>query len=127
MTSRIAVISVDAIDPTRVAEFWCAALGWELHNLDATGADIGPPDGSWPTIEFGRVPEEKAVKNRLHLDLRADGTTQRDELHRLLDLGARMVDVGRRPAALGLCLLILRGMSSVCYRAPSRSFVKATK
>ncbi len=95
MTSRIAVISIDAIDPKRVAEFWCAALGWELHNLDATGADIGPPDGSWPKIEFGRVPEEKAVKNRLHLDLRPDGTTQRDELHRLLDLGARMVDVGQ--------------------------------
>jgi len=89
------VISVDAVNPSRVAEFWCAVLDWKLLASDATGADIGPPDGSWPRIEFGRVPEEKTVKNRLHLDLRADRTTQTDELRRLLDLGARAVDVGQ--------------------------------
>ncbi len=33
------------------------------------------------------VPEGKSVKNRLHLDLRADGTTAVDELERLLGLG----------------------------------------
>jgi predicted enzyme related to lactoylglutathione lyase len=95
MTSRIAAISIDAVDPRRVAEFWCAVLGWEINNLDSTGADIGPPNGSWPTIDIGRVPEKKAVKNRLHLDLRADASTQSDELRRLLDLGAQRVDVGQ--------------------------------
>ena len=95
MTSRIAAISIDAVDPRRVAEFWCAVLGWEINNLDTTGADIGPPNGSWPTIEIGRVGETKAVKNRIHLDLRADGYTQSDELRRLLDLGAQRVDVGQ--------------------------------
>jgi len=35
------------------------------------------------------------VKNRLHLDLRADGSTQSDELRRLLDLGAQRIDVGQ--------------------------------
>ncbi len=97
MTSRIAAISIDAVDPRRVAEFWCAVLGWEIHNLDASGADIGPSDGSLPTIDIGRVPEKKAVKNRLHLDLRADGSAQSDELRRLLDLGAQRVDVGQTP------------------------------
>ncbi len=95
MTSRIAAISIDAVEPHGVAEFWCAVLGWEIRNLDATGADIGPPSGSWPTIEIGRVPEKKAVKNRLHFDLRADGCTQSDELRRLLDLGAQRIDVGQ--------------------------------
>ena len=43
------------------------------------------------------VPEVKAVKNRLHLDLRADGVTTAGELERLLALGARRVDVGQGP------------------------------
>ncbi len=42
------------------------------------------------------MPEAKSGKNRLHLDLRADG--DRDaELARLLALGARRVDVGQAP------------------------------
>jgi hypothetical protein len=34
-------------------------------------------------------------KDRLHIDLRADGTSFEDELDRLLDLGATIVDVGQ--------------------------------
>ena len=30
MTSRIAVIAIDALDPPRVAEFWMAVLGWQI-------------------------------------------------------------------------------------------------
>jgi len=95
MTSRISAVSIEAVDPRRIAEFWCAVLGWEIHHLDPTGAEIAPPDGSWPIIDIGRVSEGKTVKNRFHLDIRADGTTQNDELRRLLDLGAQRVDVGQ--------------------------------
>lgn len=95
MTSQIAAISIEAVDPRRIAEFWCAVLGWEVQHLDSTGGEIAPPDGSWPTIDIGRVPEAKAVKNRLHLDICADGSTQNDELRRLLELGAKQVDVGQ--------------------------------
>jgi len=41
------------------------------------------------------VTEHTSVKNRLHLDLRADGVTTEQELARLLALGARRVDVGQ--------------------------------
>jgi hypothetical protein len=44
-----------------------------------------------------KVPEKKTVKNRLHLDLRADGNSTEDELARLLALGARRADVGQGP------------------------------
>lgn len=104
MTSRIAAIALDATDPRRVAEFWCAVLGLEVRSLDATGAEIGPADGSWPTMDIAPVPEGKAVKNRLHLDLRADGSTQREELRRLLDLGAHEVDVGQPPESTWVVL-----------------------
>ena len=48
-----------------------------------------------PTIDVAPVPETKTVKNRLHLDLRADGTSTAAELGRLAGLGAHPVDVGQ--------------------------------
>ncbi|PXY30315.1 glyoxalase [Prauserella coralliicola] len=97
MTSRIAALAIDAVNPRVVAEFWCAALGWTVVGTDPDGITIGPADGAWPTIDVFAVPERKSVKNRLHLDLRADGGSTADELRRLLDLGARRVDVGQGP------------------------------
>ncbi|CAN5793616.1 hypothetical protein BH24ACT5_BH24ACT5_18400 [soil metagenome] len=46
-----------------------------------------------PALLFALVPDAKAVKNRLHLDLRPD---DRDtEVERLLRLGAQRTDVGQ--------------------------------
>jgi hypothetical protein len=73
MPSRIAVIAIDAAQPRVVADFWCSVLGWQVVEEDGSGISIAPPGGSWPTIDVFAVPERKAVKNRLHLDLRADG------------------------------------------------------
>ena len=50
------------------------------------------------------VAENKTVKNRLHLDLRADGVPTAAELERLLGLGARRVDVGQGADATWLVL-----------------------
>lgn len=95
MTSRLAAIAIDAVQPRVVADFWRAALGWETVGADAEGISIAPADGAGPAIDVFAVPEGKSVKNRLHLDLRADGCSTVDELQRLLDLGARRVDVGQ--------------------------------
>jgi predicted enzyme related to lactoylglutathione lyase len=97
MTSRIAVLAVDAVDPEPVARFWCQVLGWQVVERDDDGVSIAPADGAWPTIDVLRVPERKTVKNRLHLDLRADGSTAEQEVDRLVGLGARRVDVGQSP------------------------------
>jgi predicted enzyme related to lactoylglutathione lyase len=97
VASRIAVICIDAVEPKVVADFWCQVLGWRIVDEDADGVSIAAPDGAGPTIDVLAVPDGKAVKNRLHLDLRADGTTTSDELQRLLDLGARPTDVGQSP------------------------------
>jgi len=98
MPSRIAVIAIDAVNPRLVAEFWCNVLGWHVVDEDDEGViSIAPPDGAWPTIDVLGVAERKAVNNRLHLDLRADGVATPDELERLLSLGARRVDIGQGP------------------------------
>lgn len=99
MTSRMVVLAIDASDPPRVADFWCAVLGWQVVEADDEGVSIAPPGRAWPTIDVLGVPEPKQVKNRLHLDLRADGTSTEEELQRLLDLGARRVDIGQAAEA----------------------------
>ena len=100
MPSRLAVVVIDAVDPGLLADFWCAVLGWQIAGQDGDGDDdgvitIGPAGRAWPTIDIAPVPEAKTIKNRLHLDLRADGVPAAAELDRLLSLGARPADVGQ--------------------------------
>lgn len=95
MTSRISAIAIDALHPRVVADFWCAVLGWSVVEEDATIVSIAETEGSWRTIDVLAVAEKKSLKNRLHLDLRADGGTTAEELERLLALGARRVNVGQ--------------------------------
>jgi catechol-2,3-dioxygenase len=104
VSSRIATIAIDAVQPRLVADFWCSVLGWQVLEEDDGVVSIAPSDRSWPTIDVAPVPEDKTVKNRLHLDLRADGLPTADELARLLDLGARRVDVGQTPDAAWVVL-----------------------
>jgi catechol-2,3-dioxygenase len=104
MSSRVAVVAIDAVQPRVVADFWCSVLGWQVLEEDDGVISIAPPDGSWPMIDVVPVPENKTVKNRLHLNLRADGMPTADELERLLDLGARHVDVGQAPGATWVVL-----------------------
>jgi hypothetical protein len=115
---------VDCADPDRLARFWAAALGYELAPPPAGfatwddfyraigvpddelggGADrISDPDGQGPAIWFQVVPDVKAVKNRLHLDIHASGARTDPfevrrrrvdaEARRLTDLGATIVRV----------------------------------
>jgi len=102
VTSRIAVVAIDARDPALVATFWAAALGW-IALIDPRGGGVslspptvgGRPGEAGQSIDVLPVPEGKTIKNRLHLDLRADGSTQAEEVERLFALGASRVDVGQ--------------------------------
>ncbi|GAB3247028.1 hypothetical protein GCM10027562_04530 [Arthrobacter pigmenti] len=97
MTSRIAALAIDSIEPHMIARFWCSVLDWRILEAVDDGVSIAPRDRDWPTIDIFGVPERKSLKNRLHLDLRADGSSTAGELQRLLDLGAVHVDVGQGP------------------------------
>jgi predicted enzyme related to lactoylglutathione lyase len=94
----IQCIDVDAADPGRLAAFWQEALGWRRTHDEPDQVALEPPEGSLedgvvPDLLFLRVPDRKAGKNRLHLDLRPDD--QDAEVGRLEELGARRVDVGQ--------------------------------
>jgi predicted enzyme related to lactoylglutathione lyase len=81
-------VAVDCADPYALAVFWAHVLGSRV------AAEAGPGD-PWVVVPaggsgmlFGRVPEGKAVKNRLHLDLEPSDGTCDAEVARLLHLGA---------------------------------------
>ena len=98
MALRIECLSIDAHDPAAQARWWSEALGWRITEEDGDEGEyvIAPPEGSdagLGEILFIRVPEEKGVKNRLHLDLRPDD--QAAEVARFEQLGAQRVDVGQ--------------------------------
>jgi hypothetical protein len=100
-------IVFDCADAAALARFWAAALGWqvapdeedELARLSAESIDdpeddpsvmVEPPeDSDLPVLLFTEVPEEKAVKNRLHLDVTAESSIA-GEVERLEGLGASL-------------------------------------
>jgi hypothetical protein len=87
---EITCVTVDCAHPAKVAEFWNAALGWGGVAVapDGAGAVCGPAEGG-TYLEFIKVPEEKAVKNRVHLGCKVDTLEALDhEIERLQLLGA---------------------------------------
>ena len=84
-------LTVDASDPASLARFWSQALGyqpappaepntsWHAHYRARLGQQTAfddrlfDPAGRRPPIWFQQVPEAKAGKNRLHLDLYPTG------------------------------------------------------
>jgi hypothetical protein len=99
-------LTIDANDPALLARFWAQALGYlpvppmepdttlwahyrrRLGDADSFDDRLFDPDGLRPPIWFQEVPEAKAGKNRLHLDLyvtERDDTLAHDERVRLVD------------------------------------------
>ena len=95
--SRTIQVTFDAHDPAALSRFWAEALGYAIPGPPGVevpeGADpfeawgdfltelgvpksqhnsrsaIEDPDGDGPRVFFQQVPEDKAAKNRVHLDV----------------------------------------------------------
>ncbi|MDD0858997.1 VOC family protein [Arthrobacter alpinus] len=117
MASRIENFSIDSASPSETAQFWAEALGWNIVHDDGEEVALQPPAGSpeagiLPDLLFLKVPEGKAVKNRLHLDLRPDD--QPAEIARLEALGATRVDIGQGTSHTWVVMGDPEGTSFVC-------------
>jgi hypothetical protein len=87
VASVVDALTFDCHDPRVVAQFWAAALGYDVDEVEDGDALIRDPAGrGWPLL-FQVVPEGKTVKNRVHLDL-IPPSTMREEVDRLTELGA---------------------------------------
>ena len=89
-------VVIDCIDPRRVAEFWGAVLGWDVHQKDEAFwmSESGAPFPDLCLV-FVPVPDTKSVKNRIHLDVSPVGCERDEEVARVEALGATRADVGQ--------------------------------
>ena len=100
MPTRLVHLAFDANDVGQLSRFWAAALGWEVVHEDdeavVAPAGFGYPGPSAVPLVFVPVPEHKAVKDRVHLDLATSSAElQAGLVARLADLGAKPVDIGQ--------------------------------
>jgi predicted enzyme related to lactoylglutathione lyase len=93
MSSRWEQIVVDAEDPARLARWWAEALNYVIVTDKPDEVEIRRAPDEMPGLLFTPVPEPKTTKNRLHIDLRPDD--QEAEVERLVDMGARLADIGQ--------------------------------
>jgi catechol 2,3-dioxygenase-like lactoylglutathione lyase family enzyme len=94
MALRIGMVTADCADPEALAAFWAAALQTKVVFEVEGFVMLAPPGEGGPALGFQRVPEERAGKNRLHLDLGAPQGGRAAEVARLVGLGA--TELGER-------------------------------
>jgi hypothetical protein len=80
-------LCVDCADPAGLSSWWQSLIGGERTTDDDGDVHL---DGGLFSLLFIEVPEPKAVKNRLHLDLRADNFDQ--AVDHALAIGATAAD-----------------------------------
>ena len=118
-------VAIDCRDPHGLADWWAETLGWEVEPQDEafirsmveqghatddettthrgrlvwrTGAALAPPADmpGAPRVLFQEVPEDKTVKNRVHLDLRVSGGDVEAVRAALVARGATVLHEGRQ-------------------------------
>ena len=115
----IAALPLDSADPARDAAFWAELSGWQPVS-SAMPAALRHPSGRGVLLELCREPAAKAraVKNRLHLDIRLEREDDAETVAaRVVELGGRTLDpdwgelewrVMADPSGNELCLLPAR-------------------
>lgn len=94
MTIEIMGVAIDCPNPRKLAEFWTAALDYEI-SLDFEEGEfvfLRPKDarpGADQYVSLQKVPEERAGKNRVHLDFQT--SDRPGEVARLVALGATVL------------------------------------
>lgn len=104
--SRTVQVTFDGHDPRAQAEFWGDLLGYLDPERDDGGVigdaandhcAIADPGRTGPRLHFQRVPEQKVVKNRVHLDVRVAAGLRGHERMAALDAeSGRLVARGAR-------------------------------
>ena len=129
MSVRWYTTVVDCHDVAAQAKWWGGVLGWTIVYEAADEVVIVPPraldesldipvEERGPGLVFVPVPEQKQVKNRLHIDLAPRASDdQAAEVARLERLGANRVDVGQHDDATWVVLADPEG-NEFCVLSP---------
>ena len=87
---RIVALTIDCNDLAAMTEFWSALLGVDVRATHEPFAFLTPPEGTGISIWLQQVPEGRAGKTRLHLDLAASDLE--GAVHRVEELGGSVGD-----------------------------------
>jgi predicted enzyme related to lactoylglutathione lyase len=104
MASSLRNITVDCTDAHALARFWAQVLDWNVYfddDPEVLVAPSYPPREQLPTMLFIPVPEPRTVKNRIHVDLQPADRSRDDEVARLIELGASVVEDHRTAEGTG--------------------------
>lgn len=123
MPLQLVALCIDANDPLGLARFWAEALGWQVQDETAEEVRLLPTDGTRFRVDFVPVLEPKTGPNRLHLDLTTTSLDdQRGSVAKLVELGARHIDIGQRPDEGHVVLADPEG-NEFCVIEPGNSFL----
>ena len=101
MACRLDALCIDAGDPSRLARFWAAVLGWESADGDA----LLPSDDTGFRLRFRPTAEPKIGPDQMHFDLTSTSLEdQQRTVARALEHGARRIDIGQGPDATHVVL-----------------------
>jgi predicted enzyme related to lactoylglutathione lyase len=91
MSSFIMYVTFDCANPKRIGAFWSEVTGYSAVMEEDDFVALAAPDQRGVRgILFWKVPEPKASKNRMHVDLATK--IPEEEIERLVALGAQMVE-----------------------------------
>ncbi|HET9672644.1 MAG TPA: VOC family protein [Actinomycetota bacterium] len=86
MIGAVSFITIDANDPERLASFWGEVLGTDVEDRVDGGRFVFLARANGTRLCFQRVPEAKAGKNRVHVDVEVDDLDAATD--RIVALGA---------------------------------------
>jgi predicted enzyme related to lactoylglutathione lyase len=115
-------IVIDAHDLPGLARFWTQVLGWQVLSEREREVVIGPHEDAPVGICFMPTPDNKVVKNRLHLDLTTGADDRAAEIDRLRALGASPVEVGQTGSESWVVLADPEG-NEFCVVRPKTSLI----
>lgn len=101
MTSLIRHTTIDCTDAYRLAGFWAQVLDGTPAEDDLPGDPEATVTARGGALLFVTVPDTKAGKNRVHLDLQPPDRSRDEEVERLLALGTTLVADHRRAGGAG--------------------------
>ena len=104
MVATLRNITFDCADAHALAGVWGQVLGWNVYFDDDPEVLVMPSfprHGDGPSLLFIPVPEGRSAKNRMHLDIAPTERTRDEEVARLLELGATVVEDHRTADGAG--------------------------
>ena len=88
--AKIVDLTIDCIDPERIAVFWSALLGRSVEGRKGPYVWLQRPERGIG-LGFQRVSERKLTKNRVHFDISAPDIRRLEE--RVVELGGQRVEL----------------------------------